>query len=157
MLRQIVRAGRLNRSFYESLLYDNYATGNAVVVIAVVGAIPALRFFDVADVAFNMLWAVARSGIMALAVWASGVHLFRRYGHLPVTFRLVGFAHTAFIPMTVAPWLVGLSIPLTIVSAFWFFFALRIVAGVQFDLNHPEDSFAAAAGVLGWYIGTILF
>ena len=157
MLRQIVRAGRLDRSFYTSLLYDDYATGNAVVVVAIVGVIPVFRSFSVVDAASAMVWSIVRAGIVAVAVWAAGVHLFKRYGHLPVTFRLVGFANVAFIPMTVIPWLDGLKIPLIVASAVWIFFALRIVADALFDLKHPEDSFVAAAGVLGWYIGTILY
>ena len=42
----MVRAGRLSRSFYTSLLYDNYATGNAVVVVAIVGLLPVFHSFS---------------------------------------------------------------------------------------------------------------
>ena len=157
MLRQMVRAGRLSRSFYTSLLYDNYATGNAVLVVAIVGLLPVFHSFSVVDAVAAMLWGILRAGLVAGAVWASGVYLFRRYGELTVTFRLVGFANVAFILIAVNPWLGRVSTAFTVASIVWFFFALRIVAGSQFDLNHPEDSFAAGAGVLGWYIGTILY
>ena len=157
VLRQMVRAARMDRSFYTSLLYDGYATGNAVLVVAAVGLIPALRSLSLVVIASAAVWSILRASIVAVAVWASGVYLFRRYGDLPVTFRMVGFANVALILIGVIPWLGSLWIPLTIASAVWFFFALRIVASAQFDLSHPEDSFVAASGVLGWYVGIILF
>ena len=153
----MVRAGRLDRSFYTSLLYDGYATGNAVVVAAVVGLIPELRSVSLVGMAYAAVWSIARAGVVALAIWATSLYLFRRSGQIPDTFRLVAFANVAFLPMAMIPWLAALAVPLVLASVVWFFFALRIVADAQFDLRHPEDSFAAAAGLLGWYVGTILF
>ena len=158
MLRQMVRAGRLDRSFYTSLLYDGYATGNAVVVTAIVGVLPVVSTLSVVVLALAALGSILRAVLVAVAVWASGVYLFRRNGQLGVTFRLVGFAHIAFIPMAAAPWVdVVPRLLLTIATAIWFFFALRLVADAQFDVSHPESSFVATAGLLGWYIGMILF
>lgn len=157
------RAGRLDRSFYTALLYDEYATGNAVLVAAVVGIIPVLPTFSVLQVALSALSAILRAVLAAAGVWAAGVYLFRRNAHLPVTIRLVGFAQVAILPVALIPWITmfaglgGLSIPLMVLSALWLFLALRIVAISQFDLGHPENSLVAAAGLLGWYIGMILF
>ena len=44
-----------------------------------------------------------------------------------------------------------------LVTAVWFFLALRTVVGAQFELDHPENSFVAATGLLGWYLSIILF
>lgn len=155
----MVRAGRLDRSFYTSLLYDGYATGNAVLVVAVVGIIPGLRNLSVLDAAFSALSSIVRAGIVALAVWAAGVYLFRRYGQIPVSFRLIGFANVALIPFGTGVWFSSSALRLTmvLVSGVWFFLAIRVIARSQFDLEHPEDSFVAGAGVLAWYVGSILF
>lgn len=154
----MVRAGRLDPSFYTSLLYDSYASGNAVLVIAVVGLIPAVRSLSLLDAAYSAVAGVVRAGIVALAVWAAGYYLFRRPGHIPVSFRLVGFANVALIPYAVGAWFEvrSVQILLAVVSAAWFFLAARVIARSQFDLNHPEDSFVAGAGVLAWYVGSIL-
>ncbi len=159
MLHQMVRAGRLEPSFYTSLLYDGYATGNAVLIVAVVGFIRGLRNLSLLDAAFAAVSGVVQAGIVALAVWAAGVYLFRRYGQIPVSFRLVGFANVALIPFAVGVWFAARSIQilLVVVSAVWFFFAVRVIARSQFDLEHPEDSFVAGAGVLAWYVASILF
>ena len=154
----MVRAGRLDPTFYTSLLYDGYATGNAVVVVAVIGIIGGLRHGSLLDAAYGAVAGIVRAGIVALAVWAAGVYLFRRYGQIPVSFRLIGFANVALIPFAVGAWFAtqGVQVLLVIVSAVWFFLAVRVIARSQFDLEHPEDSFVAGAGVLAWYVGSIL-
>ncbi len=157
MFGQIFSAGRLDRSFYTSLRHDNYATGNAVVVIVLVSVLPVLAAPSVVAAASAALWSIVRAGLAAGAVWAAGVHLFKRYGSLASAFRLVGFAHVAFLPLIAAVWADLLRIPLLALSLLWFFLALRVVADALFDMRHPRNSFLAAAGVLGWYIGTILF
>ena len=157
MLRQIVRAGRIDQSFYTSLLYDGYATGNAVLVVALVGLIPGLRGWSLTNAAFAAISSIMRAALVALVIWGIGVYLFKRYGQMPVSFRLVGFANVALIPEAITPWAGPFWLLLTLASAIWFFLALRVIARSQFDLEHPEDSFLGAAGVLGWYVGTILF
>ena len=159
VLRQMVRAGRLDRSFYTSLLYDGYATGNAVVVVLLVGLLPGVRGLSLLDAAFSAVSGIVRAGLVALAVWATGVYLFRRYGQIPVSFRLIGFANVALIPFGIGVWFGARSIQVlaVIVSAAWFFLAVRVIARSQFDLEHPEDSFVAGAGVLAWYVASILF
>lgn len=159
MLSQMVRAGRLDQSFYTSLLYDGYATGNAVLVVAVVGILPGLSNPSVLGAAYSAVSGIVRAGLVALAVWAAGVYLFRRFGQMPVSFRLVGFANVALIPFGVGAWFAAwwIQVLLVIVSAGWFFLAVRVIARSQFDLDHPEDSLVAGAGVLAWYVGSILF
>jgi len=44
MLRQMVRAARLDRRFFTELIFDDYATGNAVMVVAAVYALIAITF-----------------------------------------------------------------------------------------------------------------
>ena len=43
MLQQVLRAGRVDRSLYNELIFDDYATGNAVLIVAAVFALPAAQ------------------------------------------------------------------------------------------------------------------
>lgn len=158
MFLKIVRAGRLDRTLYASLVHDEYASGTAVVVVAVVGLLPALGSGSLVAIFGDSIRALVLTGLVAMAVWAAGVHLYRSYGSAQVTFRLVGFAYVAFVPLALQPWLQSAWVfwGTTVVSVLWFFLALRIVARVQYGLGHPENSLTAGAGVLGWYLGTIL-
>lgn len=158
MLLKIVRAGRLDRTLYASLLHDDYASGTAVVVVAAVGLLPALGRGSLVDIFGSSIRAIILTGLVAMAVWATGVHLYRSYGDARVTFRLVGFAYVAFLPLALQPWFGSALVywGTTVLSVLWFFLALRIVARVQYGLGHPENSLTAGAGVLGWYLGTIL-
>ncbi len=159
MLHKLVRAGRLDRFFYTSLLGDDYATGTAVVVIAVVGLLPGLGQGSLVGLLGDSIRAIMLAGLVAMAVWAGAVYLYRSYGSVHVTFRLVGFAYVAFVPLALNPWFrsawVGWGTIL--ISIMWFFLALRVVARVQYGLRHPENGLTAGMGVLGWYLGTILF
>ena len=158
MLVKIVRAGRLDRTFYASLLNDEYASGTAVVVVALVGLLPALGGGSLVGIFGGAIQAIMLTGLVAMAVWAAGVHLYRSYGSAHVTFRLVGFAYVAFVPLAIIPWAGSALVywGANAVSIVWFFLALRVVARVQYGLGHPENSLTAGAGVLGWYLGTIL-
>lgn len=158
MLRKMVRAGRLDRVFYTSLLGDDYATGTAVVIVAVVGLLPALGRGSLVALFGAAIRAIMLAGLVAMAVWAAGVHLYRSYGSVHVTFRLVGFAYIAFAPLALIAWVgsIGFFWAATLLSLVWFFMALRVVALVQYGLGHPENSLTAGIGVLGWYLGTIL-
>ncbi len=105
------------------------------------------------EVVFGALSAIMRTGIVALAVWATAVFLFKRTGVLPATFRLVGFANVAFAPLMLVHWAVGaVNWVLFIASLIWFFLALRVVTGSQFDFEHPEDSFVAVVGAVAWFL-----
>ena len=158
VLVKIVRAGRLDRTFYASLVHDEYASGTAVVVVAAVGLLPALGRGSLVDLLGGSIRAIMLAGLVAMAVWATSVHLHRSYGSAHVTFRLVGFAYVAFLPLVLRPWFVSAWVfwGTTVLSVLWFFLALRVIARVQYGLGHPENSLTAGAGVLGWYLGTIL-
>ena len=157
MLSQMIRAGRLDRPFYESLLFDNYATGNAVVVIVIAGILPQLWSFWPVGVAFAILGSILRALLVTAAVWAASVYIFKRHGNHRATFRMVGFANVAFFPLVLAGWPGLLGLVALLITAVWFFLALRTAVGAQFDLDHPENSFVAATGLLGWYLSIILF
>ncbi|MCY3538969.1 MAG: hypothetical protein OXH10_03865 [bacterium] len=157
LLNQMIRAGRIDRSFYRSLVFDNYATGNAVVVIALVGALPHIWAISLLGVGFAILAGLLRAALVTGAIWGVSVYIFKRYGNPRTTFRMVGFANVAFLPLVFTPLVTPWWVLALFITAVWLFLALRIVALSQFDLEHPENSFAAASGLLGWYLSIILF
>ncbi len=159
MLNQIVRAGRMDRSFYTSLLFDEYATGNAIAIVVLVFAIPALidSGLNVVFTASVALFSLIRAGISAVAAWAVATRLLDRDGRIPTTFRLAGFAHVAFIPTMVQPFLEELSTLLFVAAAAWYFLSMRIVAEVQFDLDDSGTLQVAAAALGAWFIALIIF
>ncbi|WP_420431155.1 hypothetical protein [Candidatus Poriferisocius sp.] len=157
MLNQLIRAGRLDRGFYLSLLYDREATGNAVLVVLVAGLLSNLRTLSVAGLAFALLGALFRAVIVSGAVWAVSTYLLGRPGDPQATFRMVGFANVAFFPLVVGDPGRAIGLLALLVAALWFFMALRLVASVQFDLEHPVTLLVALAGMLGWYLTAILF
>lgn len=159
MLGQIVRAGRLNRSFYASLLYDQYAAGNAVVVIVLTAVLPVLAARSVVLAASTALWSIVRAGLAAWVLRTVGVRLFQGYGETAAAFRMVGFAHIALLPLAARPWAAAgwLRISLLVLALLWFYLALRAAADALFDMRRVNSRFMAAAGLCGWYIGTVLF
>lgn len=158
MLRQIVRAGRLDRSFYSSLVYDRAAGGNAAVVIALAAAIPAFAARPAVLAAVPILWSIVRAGLAAWVLRALGVHLFRGFGDMSAAFRLVGFAHICLLPLAARPWIEAdwLRLSLFVFSILWFFLALRAAAGALFGMDRLRTAALAAAGLFGWYAGTVL-
>ena len=158
MLTQIIRAGRLDRSFYTNLLFDDYAVGNAVALVALLAAIPALLRSDFSIVVaasaaiYGLLWA----GLTALAAWAVATRILGRDGRVPTTFRLTAFAHVALIPTIFIPLLAGLSPLLILGSLAWFFILMRVVAEVQFDLVGQETLQVAGAAVAVRFILLII-
>lgn len=159
MLGQVVRAGRLDRSFYASLLYDQYAAGNAAAVIVLTAALPALAARSVVLAASAALWSIVRAGLAAWVLRTVGVRLFHGYGETAAAFRMVGFAHIAVLPLAARPWLEAgwLRVCLLVLSLLWFYLALRTAADALFGMKRMHSSFMAAAGLCGWYIGAVLF
>lgn len=158
MIRQIVRAGRLDSSFYASLVYDRAAGGNAAAVIASAAAIPAFAARPAVWAVLPILWSIVRAGLAAWMLRALGVHLFRGFGDMSAAFRLVGFAHICLLPLAARPWAEAdwLRFSLFVLSILWFFLALRAAAGALFGMDRLRTAALAGAGLFGWYAGTVL-
>ena len=159
MFGQIVRAGRLSRSFYASLLHDQYAAGNAVAVIVLTAVLPVLAARSVVLAASTALWSIVRAGLAAWVLRTVGVRLFHGYGETAAAFRMVGFAHVAVLPLAVRPWAEAgwPRISLLVLALLWFFLALQAAADALFGMRRMYSRFLAAAGLCGWGIGTLLF
>lgn len=159
MFGQIVRAGRLSRSFYASLLHDQYAAGNAAAVIVLTAVLPVLAARSVVLAASTALWSIVRAGLAAWVIRTVGVRLFHGYGETAAAFRMVGFAHVAVLPLAARPWVEAgwPRISLLVLALLWFFLALQASADALFGMKRMYSRFLAAAGLCGWGIGTLLF
>ncbi len=165
MLQQMVRAARLDRRFFTELIFDDYATGNAVMVVAASYALIALMFAFGRPLQLSLIgllrlvlgglvgWLVLGGGL-----WVVGVKLFNGSARGQTVLRLIGFAHA---PLVVSA--VGLLLPapldtvIVVVGIVWFFVAVASAIRVlfDFDLSHAASatllSFAVwwAAGLIG--------
>lgn len=171
MFSGLVRAGRLDRRFFTSLVFDERAVGNAVTIMAVSGLLMFARLplFFVFSAA---LYGVLRGLLSAGAAWAMAALIFRRSGRFLTTFRLagfahVGFAHVGFVPaaavsaaetflpgsLPLSGWLWAASLG---ASLFWYAAAMRAAADAQFDLTGGPAWLFGAAAAVGWLLARSL-
>ncbi len=158
----MIRAGRLDRSLYSELLYDDYATGNAVLVVALVYAFPAAVAVLTGDAGIIQVVAIALNGIIrwllvSLAFWAMATKVFEQEGRIPTTVRLTGFAHVAFLPWALGIFLPGVRGWLLLASLLWFFAGLAAIARVLFDLDQQQSLATSAVGVAAWWVLVVVF
>ena len=153
MINQLVRAGRLDRSFYTNLLFDDYATGNAVAIVALLAAVPILLKTLDPFLALRIgIRALVRAALVAIAAWAVATRMFEREGRIPTSIRLIGYAHIALIPIAVIVFFPSLEFPMLALAVVWFFLAARVVAEVQFDLPQSDATIVGGAAAGAWFI-----
>ncbi len=160
MLQQMLRAARLDRRFYTELIFDDYATGNAVMVVAAVYAVIALSLglsgiagINIVGVLLVVLGGVIGWLVVAGALWLAAVKLMNGEARFQTVVRLIGFAHTPLV-------VIGVALPLprpvsTLVAAFaliWFFLAVTAVGTVLFDFDRTRSAGAALMAVAAWWI-----
>ncbi len=164
-LKQALRAARFDRTVYTQLLFDDYATGNAILILAgiavvttlgQVGLDPRLTFSaslvaTLLDVVLSTLWGwVIAAGIL----WLVGTKLFRGEARYQTVLRMVGFAYLPFVLLALAPlgifklevfgsWLVPISLA-------WFGGGLFLIAQDTFGLSKRDAGVAAGLAVVGW-------
>lgn len=150
----MISAGRLDRRFYTELVFDSYATGNAVLVVALVYLILALAPFLLSGLlSFGYLVPILRvllNGaigwiVVSLVVWAVGAFLLDGDARLQTVIRLAGFAHVPLLALLVP--VVGLW-----VGTLWFGAALMTTGETSLGLPRDRAIIAAAAGVLVWFL-----
>ncbi len=164
MFSGLVRAGRLDRSFFTSLMFDERAVGNAVTIMAVLGVVLFARL-SLFSILYAALYGMLRGLISAGLAWAAAALLFRRSGRFLTTFRLAGYAHVGFVPaaavslalrfgsVPAAGWLAAAAL---LVSLFWYAAAMRAAADAQFDLTGSQAWLCGAAAALGWVAARLL-
>jgi hypothetical protein len=164
VLQQVFRAGRVDRSLYNELIFDDYATGNAVLIVAAVYALPAaiglLLGAGVVNGILGILNAsltgIVRWLLVSLAFWAMAAKVFQRDGRIPTTIRLTGFAHVAFIPFGLSYIFPEVFAILLLVSLAWFFVSLTAIGQVLFDLDRQQSMAAGGVAVAVWWVLVIV-
>lgn len=158
MFNQVVRAGRLDRSFYTSLVFDERAVGNAVAIMAGLGIIMFARL-SLLSILYAALYGMLRGFISAGLSWAAAALIFRRSGRFLTAFRLAGFAHVGFAPAAAVSFVPGsvpgaewLSLAALLVSLTWYGAAMRVAAEAQFDLTGGRAWLCGTAAAVGWLI-----
>lgn len=162
MFSQVVRAGRLDRSFYTSLVFDERAVGNAVAIMAGLGIIMFARL-SLLSILYAALYGMLRGFISAGLSWAAAALIFRRSGRFLTAFRLAGFAHVGFAPAAAVSFVPGsvpgaewLSLAALLVSLTWYGAAMRVAAEAQFDLTGGRAWLCGTAAAAGWLIARML-
>ncbi len=150
MVEQMMRAGRLDRAFYTQLIFDSYATGNAVLVVGAVYAAHALiRSLDVPFLLNVLLSGLIGWILLALAAWLIGTKLLEGDAQLQTVIRLTGFAHVPLfawlLDVLVAP--VGLWL-----GVVWFAAAVYVAVQVAMSLEQREALIASAVGLVVWAV-----
>lgn len=151
----MIQAGRLDRTFYTKLIFDNYATGNAVVVVALVYVVVAVvrPFLELGAfvIALAPLVGLLVNGAVAwllltLVSWFVGVRLLGGHSQLTTAIRVTGFAHVPLLATAVPALLV------TLAAMVWFVAALMVALEAALSLDRRPALGAAVAGFLGWLL-----
>ena len=159
LFNQMVRAARLDKKLYTELFFDSYATGNAVLVVALVYSVIYLGFlvaggaFDVIGFLWFLVGGLIGGLIAAGALWLAGTKVFNGRGQGQTSVRLTGFAHTPLVLIAVAavaPAAVGQG--LLVVALVWFGAGLAVAARAMFDLDVRQSALAALIAVAIWAV-----
>lgn len=172
--RNVGRALRLDRDLYSSLLFDHAATADAILIVAIIGAIPALVGAALGQVSILSLpGTLLRQVIGYLIGWivAAGIlHLlstrvFGGYGRWQAGLALSGYAYVPFVVVaTLAPIIANpfdgtlglVEMMLRLGGVLWFAAGLARVADVAYDVAADRRLIAAGLSVLGWWVITLI-
>ena len=183
---QMKRAAKLDRTLYTQLLFDDYATANAVMVVGFVAAVgAAIQFFGrrvlAASLGFPasevplsylpiLIFGVALSALIGWIIsaggfWLAGVKLFDGRARFQSVLRLVGFGYITLALVELGE-LLSPRIPgfnpsnfnwIIFASLIWYGFSLHIVAKELFELRPQEYKITAFLGVAAWLSARFIF
>lgn len=171
ILRNAAGTLALQRGTYRRLLWDEYATADAVLIVLVasvarlVAAVVAGRY-DLLDLLQGLLQVTTgeliRWMVAALVLWLVSTKLFRGHGRIPAAVGLTGYA---YLPFVLAPLVeAGLewagagrySLVVLVAASLWFGLGLFIIAQELFDLARDKAVGAAVLSVVGWWVVTLI-
>ncbi len=174
-MERIVRNGlgalRLRRETYSRLLWDDYATADAVLIVVLVAAVQlvaavALGRFSALGLIQGMLQVTTRELIRwmvaALVLWLVSTKLLGGHGRIPATVGVTGYAYLPFVFAPLAEIGLGLggvarySVFVDAAASIWFGLGLLIIAQVLFDLARDKAVMAAMLSVVGWWLVTLI-
>lgn len=159
LFQQMFRAARLDRKLYTQLFFDSYATGNAVLIVALVYCLVYLSFvfgwsarFRILDLLFFMLGGLVGWLVVAGGLWLAGTKVFRGSGTGSTSVRLTGFAHTPLLLLAVAAAVPsGLRQAVVVVALVWFGASLAMAARAMFDIDVRQSALAALIAIAVWW------
>lgn len=158
LLNQMFRAAKLDKKLYTELFFDSYATGNAVLAVALVyseiyvGALIAGERFDLLRFLWFMLGGVVGWLIVAGGLWLAGNKLFQGTGTGATAARLTGFSHTPLLLLVVAFFVPSGAAQLVVVLALvWFGATLAVAAQAMFDLETRQAALSALIAIAIWW------
>ncbi|MDH3307494.1 MAG: YIP1 family protein [Acidimicrobiia bacterium] len=172
-----IGAAKLDRNVWNKIYFEEYATANAVMVVAIIAIVQFLgvailgggsilsnlfRFDVMLSVAIGALfeWIIA-----AAALWVMGVKVFGGSARLPSIIAMVGYAYVPFLLLAFLPipWL-GFDLPgagqvhlFFVVAVVWFTLALRQIGEVHLDLKKRDALAAAVVAAAVWLAVRAIF
>jgi hypothetical protein len=160
----MVRAARLDRRFFTELIFDDYATGNAVIVVALVYALIALTIAVGRPLQLSMigLLKLVLGGlvgwlILGGALWVVGVKLFNGRGRGQTILRLIGFAHAPLVVSAVGLLLLTpVDTAIVVVGFVWFFAAVVSATKVLFDFDFSHAVSATLLAFAVWWAASLI-
>lgn len=171
ILGNAVGALALRRGTYRRLLWDEYATADAILVVVVASAarlaaaVVAGRY-DALDLIQGMLRVTTgeliRWMVAALVLWLISTKVFRGHGRIPAAVGLTGYAYLPFVLAPVVEIGLGLAgssryaTAVVVGASIWFGLGLLIIAQELFDLARDKAVGSAALSVLGWWVVTLI-
>ncbi len=162
MVKQMIRAARLDRRFYTELIFDDYATGNAVLVVAAVFSVVAAGLLLQVRLSLTGVLLVILGGIIGWLVaagglWLAGVKLLHGSAQFQTVLRLAGFSHVPLLLIPIALFVPSpFSVLIAAVGIVWFVAGLATVAVVLFDFDLQRAAGAALISAAVWWIAQLI-
>lgn len=162
---------RLRRETYARLMWDGYATADAVLIVVAVAVVQLVAAVVVGRVgALGLLQGLLRLATgelirwmaAALVMWLVSTKLLGGRGRIPATVGPTGYA---YLPFVVSPLVrIALSVGglsryasfVEVAASLWFGLGLFVVAQVLFDLGRDRAFIAASVSVMGWWLVTLV-
>lgn len=160
LFNQMVRAVRLDRKLYTELFFDSYATGNAVLVVALVYGVIYLALiagttasFDLLQFLWFMLGGIVGWLVVAGALWLAGTKVFQGHGTGSTSVRLTGFSHVPLLLLIAAVFVSsGIAQLVIVIALLWFGASLAVAAQAMFDLDLRQAGLSALIAIAIWWI-----
>ena len=160
LLTQMFRAARLDKKLYTELFFDSYATGNAVLAVALVYGLLYLSIivgsiarFDLIGLLWFMLGGLVGWLVLSGGLWLAATKVFDGQGAGATAVRLTGFSHTPLLLLIAAFFVPSGIVQLVIVAALvWFGATLAVAAQALFDLDLRPAALSALIAIAIWWV-----
>lgn len=160
LFNQMIRAARLDKKLYTELFFDSYATGNAVVVVALVYAVIYAGIvagsavgFDLIRLLWFMLGGLVGWLVVAGGLWLGATKVFNGHGAGATAVRLTGFSHTPLLLLVAAFYVPsGVARVIIVAALVWFGATLAVAAQAMFDLDLRQSALSALMAIALWWV-----